>query len=102
MVPWGLHILYAQEPELVWAKSFGGSHNESQNDRAVDKQGNFYVIGGFMSEEIDFGSFILTTEYHSHYLVKFNSDGEAIWGKVLGIWIPYSSIYTYSVAVDSW
>lgn len=102
MVPWSSHNgIMAQEPEWVWAKSFGGSGRESENDFIIDHQGNLYVVGQFSSNQINFGNFVLTTEDTSHYVVKFNSDGEGIWGKSLGSWIPYSSVYIYSVAVDS-
>lgn len=101
MVSWGSQsVLLAQEPEWVWAKGFGGSEADGTRDMVIDNSGNIYMVGQYISEEMDFGTFTLTTDDYSHYVVKFNSDGEAIWGKTLGDGIE-TAIFTESIAVDS-
>lgn len=102
IMPWCSHdAAIAQAPEWEWAKSFGGPETEGHDDMALDNQGNFYITGQFQSAEVDFETFVLTTDDFSHYVVKFNNDGEAIWGKALGTASPYSSIYPDAIAIDS-
>lgn len=81
-------------------EEFWGSENEGQTQMIIDNQENLYVIGTFQSE-LDFGDFILTPGLQSEFVVKFNSEGEAIWGKSFGSWELNSFAFISSVAVDS-
>ena len=69
----------------VWAKSAGGASNEGGLGIAVDVYGNSFVAGYFQSASITFGSTILTNSGMTDmFLVKFDANGNALWGKSAG------------------
>ena len=50
----------AQQPEVAWALSFGGSGNDRANSIATDAEGNCIVVGRYQSAELSVGTFTLT------------------------------------------
>ncbi len=67
---------------LVWVKSFGGPGNDYGYALAIDVNDNVYMSGLFTSASISFDAFTLTTAApRAMYIVKFDSDGNAIWCK---------------------
>jgi hypothetical protein len=76
---------------VVWIKTFCGFGQESGNKLAFDKLGNLYVTGIFSSPYLVFGSDTLlnlagasTPTYGYQFIVKLDSAGNYLWGKVIG------------------
>lgn len=72
---------------VQWAKGFGGNNGDSPQEIATDANGNIFMTGGFDSNSVSFGSFTLTSLGAGHtvvYVVKFNPQGNPIWGKTAG------------------
>jgi predicted transcriptional regulator len=87
----------------VWAKSFGGTSNESGSSVAVDSSGNVYTAGYFKSTLVDFdpgsGTANLTpTGGTDVFVSKLDSSGNYVWAKSFGGPMADSG---RSVAVDS-
>ncbi len=85
---------YNNNLEPVWEKSTGGLSSLQSWDIAkaisADPQGNVYVTGSFFSEKIDFGGQtmknILNKDYYYQmaFVLKYNSQGDEVWGKAIG------------------
>lgn len=78
----------AQNPQLVWAKQFGGTQNESGNSIAVDASGNVYT-GGAFEGTVDFDpgttSNILTSSGGvDAFITKMDATGNFLWAKRIG------------------
>ena len=73
---------YAPDGTVLWAKSVIGSSWDGSNDVSTDASGNVYVIGGFSSDSISFGT---TTLYNSDnweiFIAKYAPDGTFLWAK---------------------
>jgi Secretion system C-terminal sorting domain len=64
------------------------------NDSKVDSQGNLYIVGTAIGEDVDFYYFFedLTNPYHNSYIggntdgfiLKVNTQGELVWGTFVG------------------
>ena len=80
---------YDLEGNAQWAKSAGGIENDYANSITVDTFGNTYIIGYFESPSITFGSITLnnatpTMDIDDMYLVKYDSNGNALWAFNVG------------------
>ncbi len=97
-----------------WAKTWGGSSDDSAGHVAVDQWGNVYVVGSFVGT-VDFDPDPATTDYHtSHngtidaFLSKFAPDGTFEWARTWGggnipinNWDLSGRDVAYGVGVDS-
>jgi hypothetical protein len=71
----------------LWARGAGGTWNEEAYGVSVDPSGNVYMTGYFESSSITFGSTVLyvhTTSYADVFIVKYDTNGNAIWAKRAG------------------
>lgn len=78
-----------KDGEFIWINSLGGTIGELGISSVVDGDGNIYTTGttssSFSIDLIDGGSATVTNQGISDiYVVKFNSEGEAIWLKSYG------------------
>ncbi len=79
----------ATSGNVVWAKSFGGSSDDTGVGIASDASGNVYVTGYFFSPSMTFvtpaGTIILTNAgYTDMFIVKYNASGTVLWAKGVG------------------
>ena len=89
----------AQTPLFRWVKSGGGTNSDIGYGITVDRSGNSYAVGYFLSASIAFESDTLSNAGgHDLYLVKYDPDGNVVWAKSAG---GVSDDYGISVAVDS-
>ena len=66
----------------VWAKSAGGSHNESLGGLDCDHQGNVYLTGQSTSGSIKFGTHtVLNSNVFAIWAAKYDSAGMAAWAR---------------------
>ena len=81
-------IIYAQDVNLEWAKSMGGSSYEYGNSIIADDFGNIYVTGFFEgTADFDPGeeSFNLTSNGQwDIFIQKLDTNGNFIWAKSMG------------------
>ncbi len=95
-------VSYGSGGNFNWAKKAGGNMDDGGISVATDMIGNIYLLGNFKSPNIVFGSTTLTnvssTNYMDLYLVKYTSNGIAIWAKSAG---GTDHDIAYSVAVDN-
>ena len=78
---------YDNNGNTLWARSVGGTNNESGNSVAVDSLGNAYITGAFMSASINFGSGVInnsTAGSQDVFVVKYNGSGTAVWSARTG------------------
>jgi Beta-propeller repeat len=73
---------------LIWAKNFGGKHNDFIRDISIDSTGNIYVIGHF-TDTMDFapdaGHYYLTSQgLEDVFVSKLDSSGQFLWAKRFG------------------
>lgn len=72
---------------VIWAKSFGGTDNETGTAIVNDAIGNSYVTGSFFSPSISFGAttlFNFGTGSSDIFVSKFDSSGNSLWAKSAG------------------
>ena len=69
----------------LWAKSAGGSFNDSGYEITLDPFGNTYIAGDFNSSTLTVESFTLSNFGNfDFFIAKYNSAGNAIWAKAEG------------------
>jgi len=72
------------EPNVLWAKQFGGPELDASNDTAMDHLGNIYVTG-FFRDTANFGNITLTAPGSSApFVVKTDPSGEVLWANQFG------------------
>lgn len=95
---------FSQSPPWLWAKSAGGASFEIASSVTTDASGNVYVVGGFSSSTITFGTTTLTNIYAPNYynpdifIVKYDSIGNILWAKSAS---GNNADYANSVAIDA-
>ena len=91
--------LQAQDANLTWAKSIGGTSDDVGQSVAVDASGNVYTTGSFYGA-VDFdpgtGIFNVTTAVWSIFISKLDASGNFVWAKS----IPAGVIDYSTVVVD--
>ncbi len=65
---------------LLWAVSAGGTNQDLGNAIAVDADGNVLVTGTFR-ETANFGDQSITTGGTGTFIVKYDTDGNALWAR---------------------
>ena len=84
---------------VLWAKCAGGVYDDFGLSVAVDTLGNTYVTGESKSYWMYFDSIELRNYFNDNiFLVKYNSDGNAVWAKSAG---GISPSYGTSVTIDN-
>lgn len=77
-------VKYNANGNILWAKSEGGTGYEDGKGIATDADGNIYVAGHFSSPSVSFETFTLTNTSSPAgeiFLVKYDSNGNALWAK---------------------
>jgi len=68
----------------IWARSTGGSDEETPTGLAVDSVGNCYITGHYNSPTITFGIHTLTNSGGGNsdlFVAKYDPDGTAVWAR---------------------
>jgi hypothetical protein len=81
-----LLVKFDSNGNVIWAKCGGGQNNAF--GVVVDSQGNPYILGSFLQNNISFDTVSLSAIHVSPwldpiYVVKYDSSGNALWGKTL-------------------
>lgn len=73
---------------FVWAKSFGGSSDDTVSSLAIDASGNVFTAGAFQGTvDFDPGSGInnfTANGNHDAFVQKMNTDGDFLWARSFG------------------
>jgi len=90
--------IMAQEVDFKWAKSAGGSNDDTGNRIAVDDLGNTYITGYFR-EIATFGDISLTSQGENDiFIVKLDPNGDFEWVKSAG---GENEDFARDIAVDN-
>ncbi len=80
--------IYAQAPDWLWAKAYGGINHDEGRSIARDESGNLYVTGSFQSNAIIFGKDTLKNAgligTSDVFLVKYDPIGSIMWATGFG------------------
>lgn len=74
---------------LTWAKSIGGTNNDTEDDLIVDADGFVYTVGEFRGT-VDFdpgpgtANLNMIGTYSNTFVQKLDSDGNYVWAKQIG------------------
>lgn len=80
----------AQNPQVEWTKSIGGTGNERANGITTDQDGNIIIVGRFQSTTMKFDEVILTKnsldkeDVADIFIIKMDKTGKAHWGIAAG------------------
>lgn len=75
---------YDTSGNLLWAKTFGGSADDTPENITTDKNGDIFIIGSF-SGSISFDAVSLTSSGGKDgFIVKLNATGTILWAKKIG------------------
>jgi len=92
-------VKYNNQGTVLWAKSFGGTNNDSALSITTDSANNFYVVGLYR-ESVNFGpTTLVDNDNGGTYIAKFNSDGNCLWAKNCSN--PSDSSNVSTVKIDS-
>jgi RHS repeat-associated protein len=76
---------YDVNGNLQWAKSAGGTGNETSCSVHADMNGNSFITGNFNSPTLAFGTTTLTNSGASDlFLTKYDPNGNVLWAKRAG------------------
>jgi hypothetical protein len=98
----GIYIAkYDTDGNELWIKGSDISDWGFVRSVAVDASGNCYMAGFIFTNILSFGSVVLenTSGQSGAFLMKFDTDGNAIWGKMAQS--PGVDLDGYAVAVDA-
>jgi hypothetical protein len=71
----------ASNGDLIWAKKFGGTNDQSGSDIIITSSANIYLAGSFFISA-NFGSHTLSAAGGlDGFVVKLNSNGDIVWAK---------------------
>ena len=88
---------------IIWAKSFGGTDWEVPTSITVDKYGNIFITGYFMSHNLSIDSIIITNpdtlSWNANiFTIKYDSSGNLKWAKIAG---GINDDYAYGITTDA-
>jgi Secretion system C-terminal sorting domain len=75
------HNLHAQNPTLVWAKTYGGSKIDLPYAITITKDNKYLVTGRTSSSDVDVGSNLGLSDV---WLLKLDETGNILWKKSYG------------------
>ena len=84
-------------PPVSWARSIGGTRNDTGKAIATDSAGNVYVVGSYY-DSVTIGSITLTGSYDDAFVAKYDTSGTVQWARSIG---GTSYDYGYGIATDS-
>lgn len=72
-----MHITFAQIPDVLWTKTFGGNNSDIGNSVVQTEDGGFFIIGfkDFIPGQLNTGDV---------WLIKTDSNGDTLWTKTYG------------------
>ena len=80
----GFLARYSPTGQLLWARRFGGSRDETVTALARDPAGNLYIAGGFEGDAAfdpsATGLVLNSAGGADGFVAKFSSDGQPLWG----------------------
>ena len=78
-------VKYNSNGEALWVRNLNASGTEFSYGVNFDKDGNVYVTGRTSSSSINFaGSVIYGHGNYDGFLVKYDANGNELWGKLIG------------------
>jgi len=81
-------VKYGPTGNVLWAKSVGGTKDETATAIALDASGNLFVTGYFKSPTLTFGTITLTNaggiNQYDMFLAKLDANGNYLWAKMVG------------------
>ncbi len=80
-------VKYDSNGNALWAKTIGGSGVDGSRACATDLLGNTYVVGGFASTSVNFGTGSLTnigSGTYDLFIVKYDPSGIPLWSQSAG------------------
>lgn len=81
-------VKYDPSGNVIWAKNFGGTGDESSTCINIDLNGNIYIGGWFYSPSVVFGSTTINISASNNstdlFLAKLDPSGNVIWAKCAG------------------
>ncbi len=95
---------YDSNGNILWAKRSSGNGSYSPgNSVECDLNGSIFVTGQFSSDTIKFGSVTLSTTSITSkmFLVKYNFNGNALWGRMAQGTSGSSGVGGNSISTDS-
>jgi hypothetical protein len=81
-----LVVKYTPQGQVQWARQGGGTSSDYAADVAVDATGNVYVVGGYETTAT-FGNLVFpssssaTSGSYNVYLLKYDAQGNSLWGR---------------------
>jgi hypothetical protein len=92
---------YDTSGKFIWAKNITSTGNDVPQSVTTDQKGNIYIGGITQSPTLitDNNVRLQNDGYEGGFLIKFNPDGSADWGKCMNT--KYARQAVYSVAVDN-
>jgi hypothetical protein len=76
-----LTIKFDPNGNIIWGDAAGGTNEDLTLGSTTDSDGNLYIIGGFLSTSLTFGSVTINNSLGvDMYLVKYLPNGTVDWG----------------------
>ncbi len=95
-------VKYDSSGNVLWAKSFGGTGDESASCVCTDPLGNAYLTGSFVSDSLFLGNDTLinnnTDTTEDCFIVKIDTYGNVIWCHAIG---GLGADLSYGVSTDA-
>jgi len=84
-------IKYDKRGNILWWSSIGGERDDWPRGVEIDKWGNIFVCGEFLSDSIFLGSVRLSNTYYDStwhesdvFIAKYGRDGRLLWARKIG------------------
>jgi hypothetical protein len=79
-------VKYDSLGNVLWSESFGGVGNVTLENLIADGLGNLYAVGSFTTPTVNFDTCVIANTDSTHntedfFLVKFDSNGSALWAR---------------------
>jgi hypothetical protein len=93
-------VKYDSAGNVAWAQSIGSSYECIANDIAIDINGDVLLTGKFGGYTMSIGTLSLnaTSAFWDMFLLKINSAGTVLWGKLVGTYNGPTE--SYAIATD--
>ncbi len=76
-------VKFNSNGNVLWARSYGGINDDIGNGLTIDKNGNIFITGYFVSTSISFGTQTLSGQpnYFKFFLTKLDTSGTPVWAQ---------------------